>query len=169
MNLEHVRTLRLLLAQLDDRVGEIDGETQDVANLVLELNLAKVELGIVYDRVSMLLGNLMVDDPLIDLRDGAQVERKMGSTRKGWNHKVLANVVMDRIQPIYIANHLSQKPASLLGGAKPYERHTTKAFRTVPTGSRTQSDKGRDLPHLYPCQRSHHSSQYRTGNRELVL
>lgn len=98
MNLEHVRTLRLLLAQLDDRVGEIDGETQDVANLVLELNLAKVELGIVYDRVSMLLGNLMVDDPLIDLRDGAQVERKMGSTRKGWNHGVLANVVMDRIQ-----------------------------------------------------------------------
>ena len=98
MNLENVRTLRLLLAQLDERVSEIDGGAEEVANLVLELNLAKVELGIVYDQVSGLLGNLMVDDPLIELRDGAQVERKMGSTRKGWNHKDLANVVIDRIQ-----------------------------------------------------------------------
>ena len=98
MNLENVRTLRLRLAQLDERGSEIDGGTEEVANLVLELNLAKVELGIVYDQVSGLLGNLMVDDPLIELRDGAQVERKMGSTRKGWNHKDLANVVIDRIQ-----------------------------------------------------------------------
>ena len=98
MNLENVRTLRLLLAQLDERAREVDGDTHEVANLVLELNLAKVELGIVYDQVSGLLGDLMVDDPLIELRDGAQVERKMGSSRKGWDHKVLANVVIDRIQ-----------------------------------------------------------------------
>ena len=98
MNLENIKTLRLLLAQLDERVKEIDGEAQDVANLVLELNFAKMELATVYDQVSKVLGDLMIDDPLIELRDGAQVERKMGSTRKGWDHKSLASVVMDRIE-----------------------------------------------------------------------
>ena len=98
MNLENVKTLRLLLAQLDERVKDIDGDAQEVASLVLELNIAKMELATVYDQVSGLLGDLMVDDPLIELRDGAQVEHKMGSSRKGWDHKVLANVVIDRIQ-----------------------------------------------------------------------
>ena len=94
MNLENVRTLRLLLAQLDERVSEIDGGTEEVANLVLELNLAKVELGIVYDQVSGLLGNLMVDDPLIELRDGAQVERKMGQPEKAGTTKTLPMLLL---------------------------------------------------------------------------
>ena len=98
MNLENVKTLRLLLAQLDERVKDIDGDAQEVASLVLELNIAKMELATVYDQVSGQLGKLMIDDPLIDLRNAAQVERKVGSSRKGWNHKDLAGVVMDRIQ-----------------------------------------------------------------------
>jgi hypothetical protein len=97
MNLEDIKTLRLLLSQLDERVDLIEGEATEVADLVLEFNLAKNDMGIVYDRLVGLLGDLMIEDPIIELRDGAQVERKIASSRKGWQHKDLAGVVMDRI------------------------------------------------------------------------
>ena len=97
MNLEDIKTLRLLLSQLDERVDLIEGEAAEVADLVLEFNLAKNDMGIVYDRLVNLLGDLMIEDPIIELRDGAQVERKVASSRKGWQHKDLAGVVMDRI------------------------------------------------------------------------
>ena len=42
MNLENVKTLRLLLAQLDERVKDIDGDAQEVASLVLELSLIHI-------------------------------------------------------------------------------------------------------------------------------
>ena len=41
MNLEDIKTLRLLLSQLDERVDLIEGEAAEVADLVLEFNLAK--------------------------------------------------------------------------------------------------------------------------------
>ena len=98
MNLEDITTLRTLLAKLDELVDHVPEDAPEVANLVLEMNLAKSDLGIVYDGLTHKLGNLMESEPLIELRNGAQVERKVASSRKTWQHKELAGAVMERLK-----------------------------------------------------------------------
>ena len=98
MNLEDITTLRSLLNKLDERVEHVSEDASEVANLVLEMNLAKNDLGMVYDSLTNILGELMESEPVIELRDGAQIERKVASSRKAWQHKDLAGAVMDRLQ-----------------------------------------------------------------------
>lgn len=99
MNLEDVKTLRLFVAQLDERIDAVrDLEAPEAANILLEFNIAKGELALVYDRLVNVLAHIMVNDPVLDLRDGAQIERKVAYNRKGWQHKELANAVMGRIE-----------------------------------------------------------------------
>ena len=98
MNLEDITTLRSLLNKLDERVEHVSEDASEVANLVLEMNLAKNDLGMVYDSLTNILGELMESEPVIELRDGAQIERKVASSRKAWQHKELAGAVMDRLQ-----------------------------------------------------------------------
>ena len=97
MNLEDIQTLRTLLAKLDERVEHVSEDASEVANLVLEMNLAKNDLGLVYDSLTHVLGQLMESEPLIELRDGAMIERKVASSRKAWQHKELAGAVMERL------------------------------------------------------------------------
>ena len=99
MNLEDVKTLRLLVAQLDERIdGVRDLEAPEAANILLEFNIAKGELALVYDGLVNVLAHIMINDPILELRDGAQIERKVAYNRKGWQHKELANAVMGRIE-----------------------------------------------------------------------
>jgi hypothetical protein len=98
MNLEDIATLRSLLAELDERVEHTPEDASEVADLVLEMNLAKIDLGIVYDSLTHKLGDLMESEPLIELRDGATIERKVASSRKSWQHKELAGAVMERLE-----------------------------------------------------------------------
>jgi 50S ribosomal subunit-associated GTPase HflX len=97
MNLEDVKTLRLLLAQLDERADEVGDDVVAGAEILLELNLAKADLGMVYNRVSGVVADLMGSDPILNLRDGATVECRQASARKTWQHKELAEAVIDRI------------------------------------------------------------------------
>ena len=97
MNLEDIQTLRTLLAKLDERVEHVSEDASEVANLVLEMNLAKNDLGLVYDSLTHVLGQLMESEPLIELRDVAMIERKVASSRKAWQHKELAGAVMERL------------------------------------------------------------------------
>ncbi|MBF83199.1 MAG: hypothetical protein CL489_01850 [Acidobacteria bacterium] len=98
MILEDIANLRSLLNKLDERVEHVPEDASEVANLVLEMNLAKNDLGMVYDNLTNILGQLMESEPLIELRDGATIERKVASSRKAWQHKELAGAVMERLE-----------------------------------------------------------------------
>jgi len=100
MTPDDVRALRDHLAEIDAKVTaftDIERSTDEVAELLLEMNLAKRDMALVYDSLAHRLGEYMESNQILALRDGAQVERKMASSRSGWRHKDLAVDVADRI------------------------------------------------------------------------
>ena len=101
MTLDNIRALRSHIAEIDvllREFAEVDRSADALATLLLELNLAKRDLSIVYDSLSTELGRTMEGNQILGLRDNATVERKMSSSRSGWQHKDLARDVIDRIE-----------------------------------------------------------------------
>jgi hypothetical protein len=101
MTPEDVRALRMEITALDSKLLEYtkaDHPVEDSANLLLELNLAKRDMGDLYNTLSAWIGGVMESNQLLPLRNGAQVERKMSSSRSGWQHKDLARDVIGRIE-----------------------------------------------------------------------
>ncbi|HIG18524.1 MAG TPA: hypothetical protein EYQ31_15270 [Candidatus Handelsmanbacteria bacterium] len=100
MTPDDVRALRNHLAEIDAKIKaftDIDREVGEMAELLLEMNLAKRDMATVYDTLASRLGDYMDSNQIVALRDGAQIERKMASNRSGWRHKDLAADVADRI------------------------------------------------------------------------
>ena len=98
---EDVRALRTEIAALDVKLAEYtknDHPVEESADLLLELNLTKRDMGFLYDGLSTWLGSQMDGNQILSLRDMAVIERKMSSSRSGWNHKDLARDVIDRIE-----------------------------------------------------------------------
>lgn len=100
MSLESTQLLRRLINSIDEELGNItdDGlEIEDLADTLLEINLAKRDLGMLYDTAEARLSRLMTEK-FLDLRDGAQIERKVASNRSKWRHKDLAAEVATKIR-----------------------------------------------------------------------
>ena len=101
MTLDNIRALRSHINDIDGLLMEFveaDRPVDVLATLLLELNLAKRDLSLVYDALSSELGQTMEGNQILGLRDSAQVERKMSSSRSGWQHKDLARDVIGRIE-----------------------------------------------------------------------
>lgn len=101
MTLDNIRALRSHINEIDallDEFVQVDRPADVLATLLLELNLAKRDLSFVYDALSSKLGGTMEGNEILGLRDSATVERKMSSSRSGWQHKDLARDVINRIE-----------------------------------------------------------------------
>lgn len=77
-------------------------DTQQAAEIVLQLNRFKDDLKVIYDGVSAILSDLMGDAPEIILSDGSKIEKNSAPSRKGWKHKDLAVEVAGRIQDMSV-------------------------------------------------------------------
>lgn len=98
MNAHLVSELREFLNSLDMSLSDNeDASLEDLADILLELNLAKRDLGYIYQSVEAALSAKMTDK-ILELRDGAQIERKVSSSRSKWRHKDLASDVAARIR-----------------------------------------------------------------------
>lgn len=101
MTPDDIRALRMEIAALDAKLAEYTKDHHSVeesADLLLELNLAKRDMGFLYDGLSTWLGSQMDGNQILSLRDMAVIERKMSASRSGWKHKALARDVIDRIE-----------------------------------------------------------------------
>lgn len=101
MNIDEIKTLRRLIAALDERLSEwLDSNVpiEEAADMMLEINLAKRDLSFLYGTVEAKMTQLMKDgNEFITLRDGAEMERKVASSRTKWRHAELASDVVDRV------------------------------------------------------------------------
>jgi hypothetical protein len=91
--------------KLDDEIRqyiESKPDQADAATVLLQLNLAKSDLGMVYDSMSTFFLNLIQDKEVINLENGAQIEKKSSYDRKGWQHKELANAVVDKLMQLSV-------------------------------------------------------------------
>lgn len=100
MSIENVEIIRKAILNLDEALRqymESDPSSADAANVLLQLNLAKSDIGMVYDSFSNFFSGLIKDKEILNLENGAQIEKKSSYDRKGWQHKELANAVIDKL------------------------------------------------------------------------
>jgi hypothetical protein len=99
---EAVNALRKAIVQIDSTFTaftEKNPSVSETAGILLELNLAKRDLAMVYDSLSASFSRLMEieNSTEVELDGGATIEKKSSYDRKGWQHKELASAVVDRI------------------------------------------------------------------------
>lgn len=97
--IDDVRTLRKLLMALDEQLTAFlssEPTIEEAADMFLEVNLAKRDMSYLYGALEAKMVSLMGED-MLTLRDGAEIERKVASSRTKWQHKDIASAVADRI------------------------------------------------------------------------
>jgi hypothetical protein len=93
---------RRIIIDLDEYVSNINTETaelEEICSILLELNLAKRDLSIIYDSFTARVAAAMDSHSTsgMNLAHGAEIERKVAYDRKGWQHKDLATAVARRL------------------------------------------------------------------------
>jgi hypothetical protein len=105
VSLEKISELRSAMVQLESIIiQEIDnGATlEEAGNMLLNLNLAKRDMSIVYESVAVKFGELMDRETAVPLPGNAVIEKKTYYERKAWQHKDLAKVVVNRLTQMSI-------------------------------------------------------------------
>jgi len=95
-----VKEFRQTLIILDEAIGNLNALTpnaEDLADLLVELNLYKRDVGIVYDSLAQVITTAMSNAGIMSARDGAEIELKFGMNRTGWKHRDLAADVAQKI------------------------------------------------------------------------
>ena len=107
MSLDAVAGLRKHIYELDAQLSDLDNPSNEMTvaemgEILLQLNLAKRDVGILYDSVSHMLGKILKDKELLSLPGGAQIEKKSSYDRKGWKHSELASVVLTKLEKMSV-------------------------------------------------------------------
>jgi hypothetical protein len=88
------------MVQLEAEVLEAmnNGATlEEAGNMLLQMNLAKRDMSLVYDSVANRFGEMMDKESAVPLPGNAIIEKKSSYERKAWQHKDLAKAVVDRL------------------------------------------------------------------------
>ena len=105
MGVEKLVEMRKAIVELEEiLLSTISEETtaEEAGAVLLELNLAKRDLGMVYDSFSNAFAQLIKDIDMVNLPNGAQIERKCSYDRKGWQHKELGSAVADKLMKMSV-------------------------------------------------------------------
>lgn len=105
MSLDKIAKLRLLIIDLEAEVMKTinDGATlEEAGNILLQLNLTKRDMGIVYDSVAHRFGEMMDKESAVPLAGNAIIEKKSSYERKAWQHKDIAKAVVDRLSQMAV-------------------------------------------------------------------
>jgi stalled ribosome rescue protein Dom34 len=70
---------------------------EEACDLLAQLNSLKAAFGTVYDTMAHVASEKLGDMPEITTSDGSKIEKKVSSTRRGWQHKNLATAVAERL------------------------------------------------------------------------
>lgn len=96
-----IASLNKAMMELDSKIlraaTNTDLDHQDVAEIVFQMHLAKIDLGMLYDTVAGMLDRAMADMPEVNLGGGVRIEKKVASDRRAWKHNDLANEIARRL------------------------------------------------------------------------
>jgi hypothetical protein len=105
MSLDKIAEFRKSIMDLELEIMQsIDGgaSLEEAGNMLLQLNLAKRDLGTVYDFVANRFGEMMDKESAVPLGGNAIIEKKSSYERKAWQHKDLAKAVVDRLSQMAV-------------------------------------------------------------------
>lgn len=88
------------LIDLDQAISELNhGEvtSEGFADMLVDLNLLKRDVGIIYDVLADKFASSMAQAGIVPGRNGAEIELKYTFSRTGWKHRDLAAAVASKI------------------------------------------------------------------------
>lgn len=95
-----ITNFRKTLLDLDENICAYlgtDPNVEELCNSLLGLNLIKSELSMIYDHFASMVAEAMGAEQEVLLAEGAKIEKKLSSSRTGWQHKDLAGAVAKKI------------------------------------------------------------------------
>ena len=93
---EFRKSIEILSKEIDSYI-ESEESLTDISEALLQLNLAKRDIGIVYDSLSNRVGIALGEEKEIRLENGGLIEKKTAYYRKAWEHKKLGSAVVDKL------------------------------------------------------------------------
>lgn len=93
---EFRKSIEILSKEIDSYI-ESEESLTDISEALLQLNLAKRDIGIVYDSLSNRVGIALGEEKEIRLENGGLIEKKTAYDRKAWEHKKLGSAVVDKL------------------------------------------------------------------------
>ena len=102
---ESIENIRRLIGEagnnLFNALQQDDVDLKSLCSAMVELNSLKKDIGYIHDESNTRFAEKM-EDSVIFLEDGTEIERKQGADRKAWNHKGLAVEVAAKISQLAI-------------------------------------------------------------------
>lgn len=98
--IQQILSFRQKIKELEAEVlSYVDGspDVNEAAQALLQLNLAKRDVGAAYDSLSFAFGNLIGNEKELQLDNGAVIEKKVSYERRAWQHKDLSRAVADKL------------------------------------------------------------------------
>lgn len=100
MSILEITELRKQIQNLSNVIDSYtisDVSVGDASDALLQLNLAKRDIGMVYDILTNFVAQKLGDEKEISLDNGALIEKKVAYDRKAWEHKKLGSAVVDKL------------------------------------------------------------------------
>ena len=99
---ESIENIRRLIGEVGNNLfNALQQDDVDLCSAMVELNSLKKDIGYIHDESNTRFAEKM-EDSVIFLEDGTEIERKQGADRKAWNHKGLAVEVAAKISQLAI-------------------------------------------------------------------
>ena len=118
--LEEVSNFRKAILDLENRIQtelsslEVTKESLEyMCNMLVQLNLVKRDIGMVYDGVSAHVGHAMGESVVLFGDYGSSVEKKIAYNRTGWQHKDLCRAVAQKISEMSIDMDTGERVLSI--------------------------------------------------------
>jgi len=93
------------IMEIDALLDEYIRTTPDIAEageMLVQLNMVKRDMGIIYDSFAGKVGMLMGNRGLVETQSGASIEKKSATDRKKWDHGKLATRVAERLNEMSV-------------------------------------------------------------------
>ena len=93
------------LIELYDAVERFDsasGSLTEACDTLVQLSELKAAVGIIYDVMAKTVTDMFAEEDIVALPSGHAIERRWSKNRKGWRHKEIVPVVVDRVERMSI-------------------------------------------------------------------
>ena len=94
--IEFRKSIEILSKEIDS-YAESEEPFADICAALLQLNLAKRDIGVIYDSLSNCVAVKLGEEKEIHLENGGLIEKKTAYDRKAWEHKKLGSAVVDKL------------------------------------------------------------------------
>lgn len=76
----------------------VNGSIVEACEILVRLSELKAATSVIYDTMAKTVVDMFKEEDVVPLPTGHAIERRWSKSRKGWRHKELAPIIVDRVE-----------------------------------------------------------------------